>query len=51
MSFLYVATIAGTFLTPSASGVSSSLKGVREVPRMVPPLVRMPEKSTQLILR
>ncbi len=48
---LYVFFMAGTFCTPSASGVSRSLKGVRLVPRMVPPWVRTPEKSFHFILR
>ena len=43
--------MAGTFSTPSAPGVSSSLKGVRLVPRIVPPWVRTPEKSCQVMVR
>ena len=43
--------MAGTFFTPSAPGSSSSLNGVREVPRMVPPCVSTPEKSPQFISR
>ena len=38
--------MAGTFSTPSSSGVSRRLNGVRLVPRMVPPRVRMPLKSS-----
>ena len=37
--------MAGTFWMPSGVGMSSSLNGVRLVPSMVPPRVRMPEKS------
>ena len=43
--------MAGTLSTPSASGVSSSLNGVRLVPRIVPPSVSRPEKSPHSILR
>ena len=43
--------MAETLSTPSASGVSSSLKGVRLVPRMVPPCVSTPEKSSHVMVR
>lgn len=41
--------MAGTFTVPSASGTSSSLKGVRLVPRTVPPCESRPEKSPGVI--
>ena len=47
----YVSFMAATLSTPSASGVSKRLKGVRLVPKMVPPRVSMPLKSDGLILR
>ena len=45
LSLWYVCFIAATLSKPSLSGTRISLNGCLEVPRIVPPRVKMPEKS------
>ena len=47
-SLWYVCFIASTLSSPSLSGTRISLNGCLEVPRIVPPTVRIPEKSLEV---
>ncbi len=48
LSLWYVCFIASTLSSPFSSGTRISLNGCLEVPRIVPPRVRIPEKSLEV---
>ena len=45
-NFLYVSIILSILSEPSSSGTPIYLKGILELPRIVPPMFKIPEKSS-----
>ena len=43
--------MASTLSSPFSSGTRIILNGWRELPRIMPPLVRIPEKSLEVSIR